>query len=47
MELSALDLKNIIAAAAIRGDELHKKYRLLRDAVNAASSADEINDISW
>lgn len=45
--LTATDLKGIIAAAAIRGDALHKKYRELRDAANAAETAEEVSAIVW
>ena len=41
------DLKGIIASAAVRGDLLHKQYRVLRDAVNAATSKEEIDAINW
>lgn len=45
--LTVADLKGIVAAAALRGDALHKKYRELRDAVNAAETAEEVNAVSW
>ncbi len=45
--LTALDLKGIVAAAALRGDALHKKYRELRDAANAAETAEEVSAIVW
>ena len=45
--LTALDLKGIVAAAALRGDALHKKYRELRDAVNVAGTAGEVNAVTW
>lgn len=41
------DLKGIIASAAIRGDLLHKQYRILRDAVNAAITQEEVYSIKW
>lgn len=47
LELTAEDLKTIVALAAIRGDTLHKKYRELRDAVNAAETIEEIKSIIW
>ena len=46
-ELTIIDLKTIIAIAALRGDEIHKKYRELRDAVNAATTEEEVNNISY
>lgn len=45
--LTANDLKGIIATAAVRGNELHEQYRVLRDAVNAATSKEEVHTISW
>lgn len=45
--LTANDLKEIIATAALRGNELHEQYRVLRDAVNTATSQEEIDDINW
>lgn len=45
--LTANDLKGIIATAAMRGNELHEQYRILRDAVNAATSKEEVDAISW
>lgn len=47
LELTANDLKTIVAIAAIRGDALHKKYRELRDAVIAAETVEEIKEIIW
>lgn len=47
LELSANDLKTIVAIAAIRGDALHKKYRELRDAVIVAETVEEIKEIIW
>ena len=45
--MNVVDLKGIVAAAALRGDELHKKYRELRDRANAAETAEEVNAVSW
>lgn len=47
LDLTVTDLKMIIATAALRGDTLHKQYRQLRDAVNAAETAEEIEAINW
>lgn len=46
-DLTIVDLKTIIAIAALRGDSIHKKYRELRDAVNAATTEEEVNNISY
>lgn len=47
LDLTAQDLRMIVAIAAIRGDALHKKYRELRDAVNAADNIEQIDYIIW
>ena len=47
LELTAEDLKTIVAIAALRGDALHKKYRELRDAVTAAETVEEVESIIW
>ena len=47
LELTAEDLKTIVAIAALRGDALHKKYRELRDAINAAETVEEVESIIW
>lgn len=46
-ELTAADLKGIVATAALRGDALHKKYRELRDRVYAATNREEVKDVIW
>lgn len=46
-DLTITDLKNIIAVAAIRGNDLHTQYRVLRDAVNNCTTEEEINSINW
>ena len=47
LDLTAQDLRMIVALAAIRGDALHKKYRELRDAVNAAETIEEVESVIW
>lgn len=47
LNLTAQDLRMIIAIAAIRGDALHTQYRTLRDAVNNCTTEEEINSINW
>lgn len=41
------DLKAIIAAVAMRGNDLHVKYRELKSQVEAATSKAEIEAITW
>ena len=45
--MTAADLKAIVAAAALRGDALHKKYRELRDQANAATTAEAVKAVVW
>ena len=47
LELSVIDLKSIVATAALRGDYLHKRYRELRDIVNNLTTIEEIEAITW
>lgn len=45
--LTAADLKGIVAAAALRGDALHKKYRELRERAKAAETMESVNAVLW
>lgn len=45
--VTAQDLRNIIAAVAIRSNELHVKYRNLKEQVLACTTADEVAEIVW
>lgn len=45
--VTAQDLRNIIAAAAIRSNELHIKYRNLKEQVLACTTAEEVAEIVW
>lgn len=45
--VTANDLKMVIANVAIRSNELHVKYRTLREQVDNATTADELNAINW
>lgn len=45
--LTALDLQMIIGAIAIRSNELHVKYRNLKDSIAEASTEEEINKLTW
>lgn len=45
--VTAQDLRNIIAAVAIRSNELHVKYRSLKELVLACTTADEVAEIVW
>lgn len=46
-EVTALDLKNVIAQAGIRSNLLHIQYRSLKEMVLIAETIDEINLINW
>ena len=45
--VTANDLKMVIANVAIRSNELHVKYRTLREQVDNATTVDEVNAINW
>ena len=45
--VTANDLKMIIANVAIRSNELHVRYRTLKEQVNNATTVDEVNAIVW
>ena len=47
VEVNADALRGVIASAALRSNTLHIIYRELKEAVNAATTADEVNSISW
>lgn len=45
--VTANDLKMVIANVAIRSNELHVKYRTLREQVDEATTVEELNAINW
>ena len=45
--VSANDLKGVIASAGERSNELHIKYRSLRERVDAAPDKETIDNIIW
>lgn len=45
--VTAQDLRNIIAAVALRSNDLHVKYRELKEQVLACSTAEEVAEIVW
>ena len=47
VEVSANDLRGVIANAAVRSNALHIKYRGYKDRVNAALNASEVMAIVW
>lgn len=47
VNVSADDLRGVIANAAIRSDQLHRKCRIYKDAVNNAHSVEEVEAINW
>lgn len=46
-EVSANDLRFVIAMVAQRSNVLHTQYRHLKEAVNAATTISEVDSISW
>lgn len=47
VEVSANDLRGVIASAAVRSNALHIKYRTYKDRVNAALNASEVRAVVW
>lgn len=45
--VTAANLRGVIAAAAVRSNMLHTKYRELKAAVLAAKTAEEVEKITW
>lgn len=45
--VTAQDLRNIIAAVALRSNILHVKYRELKEQVLACTTAEEVAEIVW
>lgn len=45
--VTAQDLRNIIAAVALRSNALHVKYRELKELVLTCSTAEEVAEIVW
>lgn len=47
VEVTADDLRHVIANAAVRSNELHVKYRSLRVLVDQAATVEDLNTIIW
>lgn len=47
VEVTADDLRGVIASAAVRSNALHIKYRGYKDRVNAALNASEVRAVVW
>lgn len=47
VEVSADDLRGVIASAAVRSNALHIKYRGYKERVNAAMNASEVRAVKW
>lgn len=45
--VTAQDLRNIITAVALRSNDLHIKYRELKELVLACATAEEVAKIAW
>lgn len=45
--VNADDLRSVIAAVAMRSNELHIKYRELKEQVLACTTAEEVAEIVW
>ena len=47
VEVSADNLRGVIASAAVRSNALHIKYRGYKERVNAAMNASEVRAVVW
>ena len=47
VELTVADFAGINSMAALRSDTLHKKYRTLKEQVNAAATKEAVEAIKW
>ena len=45
--VNADDLRGVIAAVALRSNELHVKYRQLKEQVEACKTKEEVEQIAW
>lgn len=45
--VTADDLRNVILAIGARSNELHEKYRLLKEQVEACTTKEELEEIQW
>lgn len=45
--VTAANLRGVIAAAAVRSDALHTQYRILKESVLAAKTAEGVEKIKW
>ena len=45
--VNADDLRDVIAAVALRSNELHVKYRQLKEQVEACKTKEEVEQIAW
>lgn len=45
--VTAVNLKGVIAATAVRANELHEKYRVLREQLNNAQTLGEARAVKW
>ena len=44
--VTAQDLRNIIAAVAMRSNTLHEQYRVAKEVVNAAETKEEVEAVT-
>ena len=47
VEVSADDLRNIIILIGARSSELHEKYRILKEKVEACTTEEELAAVKW
>ena len=47
MLVTANDLRGVVANVAVRSNELHVKYRQLKEQVEACTTKEELDKIQW
>lgn len=47
VEVTSIDLQNVIINLAKQSNEVHEKYRMLKECVEKAATAEDVNAIVW
>lgn len=47
VDVTSSDINNVFLAAATRSNELHEKYRALKEQINACMDAESVSKVTW
>lgn len=47
VDVTSSDINNVFLAVATRSNELHEKYRALKEQVNACMDAESVSKVTW